>query len=128
MASATLQTNHGPIEVELFPDDAPKTVENFEKLARDGFYDGVVFHRVVQEFVIQGGDGQYGKKSTLERGRVGTGGPGYKFEDEPVKGDYQRGSLAMANSGPSWSGVCVKRVCRTAWYSPAQCRTRKCPL
>ena len=64
----------------------------------------MIFHRVIPGFVIQGGDGQYGKKSALERGRVGTGGPGYKFEDEPVKGDYGRGSLAMANAGPNTNG------------------------
>ena len=65
-----------------------------------GFYDDVIFHRVIPGFVAQAGDGQYGKKSALERGRVGTGGPGYKFEDEPVQGDYVRGALAMANAGP----------------------------
>ena len=73
-------------------------------LARKGFYDDVIFHRVIPGFVTQGGDGQYGKKSSLERGRVGTGGPGYKFEDEPVQGDYVRGALAMANAGPNTNG------------------------
>ena len=69
-----------------------------------GRYDDVIFHRVIPGFVIQGGDGQYGKKSALEQGRVGTGGPGYKFADEPIKGDYLRGSLAMANAGPNTNG------------------------
>jgi cyclophilin family peptidyl-prolyl cis-trans isomerase len=64
----------------------------------------VVFHRVIPGFVIQAGDGQYGKKSSLDKSRVGTGGPGYKFEDEPVKGDYARGALAMANAGPNTNG------------------------
>ena len=64
----------------------------------------MIFHRVIPGFVIQAGDGQYGKKSALERGRVGTGGPGYKFEDEPIKGDYVRGALAMANAGPNTNG------------------------
>jgi cyclophilin family peptidyl-prolyl cis-trans isomerase len=63
-----------------------------------------VFHRVIPGFVIQAGDGQYGKKSSLDKSRVGTGGPGYKFEDEPVKGDYARGALAMANAGPNTNG------------------------
>ena len=68
--------------------ERPQGAQNFIDLAKKGFYDDVIFHRVIPGFVIQGGDGQYGKKSSLERGRVGTGGPGYKFEDEPVKGDY----------------------------------------
>jgi cyclophilin family peptidyl-prolyl cis-trans isomerase len=92
--NATIETNHGTIELELFSDDAPKTVANFTKLAGDGFYDGLVFHRVIPDFMIQGGcpDG------------IGTGGPGYKFEDEPVNGDYVRGALAMANAGPNTNG------------------------
>jgi cyclophilin family peptidyl-prolyl cis-trans isomerase len=97
MTRATIATEIGDIEVELYDQSAPKAAQNFIDLARKGFYDDVIFHRVIPGFVIQGGDGQYGKKASLERGRVGTGGPGYKFEDEPVKGDYQRGSLAMAN-------------------------------
>ena len=78
--------------------------QNFIALAKKGFYDDVVFHRVIPGFVAQAGDGQYGKKTSLERGRVGTGGPGYKFEDEPVAGDYVRGALAMANAGPNTNG------------------------
>jgi cyclophilin family peptidyl-prolyl cis-trans isomerase len=104
MTSATIATEKGDIEVDLFTNDAPKATSNFIDLARKGYYDDVVFHRVIPGFVIQGGDGQYGKKSKLEPNRVGTGGPGYKFEDEPVKGEYQRGSLAMANAGPNSNG------------------------
>ena len=104
MTKATITTDIGDIDVELYDESAPKAAANFIKLARDGFYDEVVFHRVIPGFVIQGGDGQFGKKSSLDRGRVGTGGPGYKFEDEKVAGDYVRGSLAMANSGPNTNG------------------------
>ena len=104
MTSATIATEKGDIEVDLFTTDAPKTSQNFIDLAKKGFYDDVVFHRVISGFVIQAGDGEFGKKSSLNRGRVGTGGPGYKFEDEPVKGDYVRGALAMANSGPNTNG------------------------
>ena len=94
MVGATLHTNHGPIEVELFDDDAPKTVENFTKLARDGFYDGVIFHRVIPDFMIQGGDPT----------GTGTGGPGYQFEDEINEHKVVRGALAMANAGPDTNG------------------------
>jgi cyclophilin family peptidyl-prolyl cis-trans isomerase len=104
MTRATIATDLGDIEIELYDESAPKATANFIKLANDGFYDDVVFHRVIPGFVAQGGDGQYGKKSSLERGRVGTGGPGYNFEDEPVQGDYARGALAMANSGPNTNG------------------------
>jgi cyclophilin family peptidyl-prolyl cis-trans isomerase len=104
MTSATIATDKGDIEIDLFTDSAPKTTANFIDLARKGFYDGVVFHRVIPGFVIQGGDGQYGKKASLDQNRVGTGGPGYKFADEPVKGDYQRGAVAMANAGPNTNG------------------------
>jgi cyclophilin family peptidyl-prolyl cis-trans isomerase len=104
MTRATIATEIGDIDIELYDESAPKAAQNFIDLAKKGFYDDVIFHRVIPGFVIQGGDGQYGKKSSLEKGRVGTGGPGYKFEDEPVKGDYQRGSLAMANSGPNTNG------------------------
>ncbi len=104
MTRATIATEIGDIEIELYDESAPKAAKNFIDLAKKGFYDDVIFHRVIPGFVIQGGDGQYGKKSALERGRVGTGGPGYKFEDEPVTGEYQRGSLAMANAGPNTNG------------------------
>ena len=94
MTKATLHTNHGPIEVELFDEDAPKTVENFLKLAGDGFYDGVVFHRIIPDFMIQGGDPT----------GTGTGGPGYTFEDEFNDHKVERGALAMANAGPNTNG------------------------
>src|SRR3712207_1691540 len=94
MSAATLHTNHGAIEVELFDEDAPKTVENFRKLASDGFYDGVIFHRVIKDFMIQGGDPQ----------GTGTGGPGYTFEDEFNQHKIVRGALAMANAGPNTNG------------------------
>ena len=92
--NATLNTNHGAIELELFPDDAPKTVDNFAKLSRDGFYDGVIFHRVIPDFMIQGGDPT----------GTGTGGPGYSFEDEFNQHKVERGALAMANAGPNTNG------------------------
>ncbi len=104
MTSATISTEKGDIEVDLFTTDAPKAAQNFVDLARKGFYDDVVFHRVISGFVIQGGDGRYGRKSALDRGRMGTGDAGYKFEDEPVKGEYVRGALAMANAGPNTNG------------------------
>jgi cyclophilin family peptidyl-prolyl cis-trans isomerase len=94
MTSATLHTNHGAIAVELFPDDAPKTVDNFTRLARDGFYDSVIFHRVIPDFMIQGGDPT----------GTGTGGPGYQFEDEINPNRVERGALAMANAGPNTNG------------------------
>ena len=94
MSQATLHTNHGAIEVELFEEDAPRTVDNFVKLSKDGFYDGITFHRVIPDFMIQGG---------CPRGD-GTGGPGYQFEDEPNEHRVARGALAMANSGPDTNG------------------------
>jgi len=94
MSVATLHTNHGAIAVEFFDDDAPKTVENFTKLARDGFYDGVIFHRVIPDFMIQGGDPT----------GTGSGGPGYTFEDEFNDNKIVRGALAMANAGPNTNG------------------------
>ena len=94
MSSATLHTNHGAIELELHDEDAPKTVENFKKLARDGFYDGVIFHRVIPDFMIQGGDPT----------GTGSGGPGYQFEDEFNEHGVVRGALAMANAGPNTNG------------------------
>jgi cyclophilin family peptidyl-prolyl cis-trans isomerase len=104
MTRATIATEIGDIEIELYDQSAPQAVANFIDLAKKGFYDDVIFHRVIPGFVIQGGDGQYGKKSKLDTGRVGTGGPGHTFQDEPVKGDYVRGSLAMANAGPNTNG------------------------
>ena len=94
MAKATIATAKGDIEVEIFTDGAPKAANNFLDLAEKGFYDGVIFHRVVPGFVIQGGDPT----------GTGRGGPGYQFEDEPFVGDYVRGALAMANAGPNTNG------------------------
>ncbi len=101
MANATLHTSHGSIEVELFPTDAPKTVENFETLARDGFYDGVVFHRVIPDFMIQGGDPN--SKDRNPNGD-GHGGPGYQVEDEFSDAPHTRGVVSMANRGRPNSG------------------------
>jgi cyclophilin family peptidyl-prolyl cis-trans isomerase len=94
VSEGTLQTNAGPITVRFFDEDAPKTVENFRKLAGDGFYDGVIFHRVIKDFMIQGGDPE----------GTGTGGPGYTFEDEINDHKIVRGALAMANAGPNTNG------------------------
>ena len=94
MTAGTLHTSHGAIGFDLFDDDAPKTVENFVKLARDGFYDGVIFHRVIPDFMIQGGDPT----------GTGRGGPGYSFDDEFNENKLVRGTLAMANAGPNTNG------------------------
>jgi len=94
MSKMKMTTNKGEIELEMFDDDAPKTVENFKKLAADGFYDGLIFHRVIKDFMIQGGCPQ----------GTGTGGPGYSFEDEFNDHKVVRGALAMANSGPNTNG------------------------
>src|ERR1051325_11235924 len=94
MSQATLHTNAGPINVQFFDDDAPKTVENFRKLAADGFYDGLTFHRIISDFMIQGGCPE----------GTGTGGPGYSFEDEINQHKVVRGKLAMANAGPNTNG------------------------
>jgi peptidyl-prolyl cis-trans isomerase B (cyclophilin B) len=94
MSSATMHTNHGPVEIDFFDEDAPKTVENFRKLSGDGFYDGLIFHRVIPDFMIQGGDPE----------GTGTGGPGYTFEDEFNQHKVVRGALAMANAGPNTNG------------------------
>ena len=104
MTRAIIATEAGSIEADLFTEGAPLAAANFVKLAKQGFYDDVIFHRVIPGFMIQGGDGQHGKKSSLDGSRVGTGGPGYKFADEPFKGNYLRGTLAMANSGPNTNG------------------------
>jgi peptidyl-prolyl cis-trans isomerase B (cyclophilin B) len=94
VTNATLHTNQGAIGIELFDEDAPKTVENFKKLAGDGFYDGVIFHRIIPDFMIQGGDPT----------GTGRGGPGYTFEDEFNDHPVERGALAMANAGPNTNG------------------------
>ena len=92
--SATIKTNKGTVVFELFAEEAPKSVNNFVFLARDGYYDGVIFHRIVKDFMLQGGDPT----------GSGMGGPGYKFADEPVTRDYLPGTLAMANAGPNTNG------------------------
>ncbi|MCL0031923.1 peptidylprolyl isomerase [Dehalococcoidia bacterium] len=92
--SALINTSNGPIKVNFFPSDAPITVNNFVFLAREGYYNDVIFHRVVEGFMIQGGDPT----------GTGMGGPGYTFPDEPVTRDYLRGTMAMANAGPNTNG------------------------
>ena len=94
MTTATMHTSEGTIELELFPTEAPKTVDNFTRLSGEGFYDGLIFHRVIPDFMIQGGCPQ----------GTGTGGPGYQFEDEFNEHKVERGALAMANSGPNTNG------------------------
>ena len=94
MSQATMTTTHGPITLELFDEDAPKTVQNFKDLAQKGFYDGLSFHRIIKDFMIQGGCPQ----------GTGTGGPGYTFEDEFNSHKVVRGALAMANAGPNTNG------------------------
>src|SRR3954452_15362021 len=94
MSEATIHTSHGSITIELFDEDAPRAVENFRKLAGDGFYDGVIFHRIIPKFMIQGGDPT----------GTGTGGPGYTFEDEFNRHKVVRGALAMANAGRNTNG------------------------
>jgi len=94
MSAATMNTTEGAITFELFDEDAPKTVENFRKLSSEGFYDGLLFHRVIKDFMIQGGCPQ----------GTGTGGPGYTFEDEINQHKVERGALAMANAGPDTNG------------------------
>ena len=97
MSTATMQTTEGPIVFELFDEDAPKTVANFRKLAGEGFYDGLTFHRIIKDFMIQGGCPQ----------GTGTGGPGYTFEDEINPHKVVRGALAMANAGPEHERLAV---------------------
>ena len=94
MSTANMHTSQGTIALEFFDEDAPKTVANFRKLAADGFYDGIIFHRVIPDFMIQGGCPQ----------GIGTGGPGYTFEDEINPHKVERGVLAMANAGPNTNG------------------------
>ena len=105
MSQATLHTNHGPVAVELFDEDAPKTVDNFLKLSRDGYYDGLIFHRVIKDFMIQGGCPE----------GTGTGGPGYTFPDEINSHRVVHGALAMANAGPDTNGsqffIVTARAC-----------------
>ena len=101
---AVITTSDGTITIELYTGSAPVAAQNFIDLARAGYYDGVVFHRIVPGFVIQGGDGQFGREGALDPSRIGTGGPGYTFPDEPFAGSYTRGTVAMANAGPNTNG------------------------
>jgi cyclophilin family peptidyl-prolyl cis-trans isomerase len=94
MSQMTMTTNHGDVVLELFDEDAPETVDNFRRLAEDGFYDGLIFHRVIPDFMIQGGCPQ----------GTGTGGPGYTFKDEINEHKIVKGALAMANAGPNTNG------------------------
>jgi cyclophilin family peptidyl-prolyl cis-trans isomerase len=94
MSAAAMRTNEGVMVLELFDEDAPKTVENFRKLAGEGFYDGLTFHRIIKDFMAQGGCPE----------GTGTGGPGYTFEDEINEHKIVRGTLAMANAGPNTNG------------------------
>ena len=118
MANATLHTNHGPIEIELHDAEAPKTVANFTKLAGEGFYDGLIFHRVIPDFMIQGGDPT----------GTGSGGPGYTFEDEFNEHKVERGALAMANAGPDTNGsqffIVTADACAVAGRKAHGVRTR----
>ena len=100
--NANIKTSLGEIKIELFNDKVAQTAGNFAKLAEEGFYDGVKFHRVISGFMIQGGDSL--TKDESKKQLWGTGGPGYKFDDEPFEGEYLRGTLAMANSGPNKNG------------------------
>lgn len=92
--TADIQTSHGTITVEFYAEDAPNTVNNFVNLAKEGYYDGTIFHRIISGFMLQGGDPT----------GTGAGGPGYRFNDEPVKKSYTKGTLAMANAGPNTNG------------------------
>ena len=100
MTTATIGTEKGDIEADLFTTDAPKASKNFVDLAKKGFYDDVIFHRVIPGFVAQAGDGEHGKQASLNAGRVGTGGPSDKFADGPIKGAYGRRAPAVPNPGP----------------------------
>lgn len=116
MTTAFIETNYGNFRIQFYPDDAPKTVENFITLANKKFYDGLTFHRVIRDFMIQGGDPECnpsagsGQAPSAGSGRCGTGGPGYKFEDElnpdtlSYKEGYKKGVVAMANAGPNTNG------------------------
>ena len=99
--TATIQTTEGTMTAQLLPAEAPKTVNNFVFLAREGFYDGVPFHRVMKGFMVQTGDPT----------GTGSGGPGYRFADEPIRSDYEPGTLAMANSGPNTNGSQFFIIC-----------------
>ena len=103
-ATVTIQTPKGTIVIGVQGKLGPLAAANFVALAKCGFYTGVVFHRLVPGFVIQGGDGQYGRSPNIDQARVGSGGPGYEFADDPVTVPYTTGTVAMANSGPNTNG------------------------
>jgi cyclophilin family peptidyl-prolyl cis-trans isomerase len=113
-ATVTLATEKGDIVIEVKGSLAPNAAGNFVALAECGFFDGVIFHRLVPGFVIQGGDGEFGRKPDVDMERVGTGGPGYSFADDPVATPYVRATVAMANSGPDTNGsqffICLADV------------------
>jgi cyclophilin family peptidyl-prolyl cis-trans isomerase len=113
-ATVTLATEKGDIVIEVKGSLAPNAAGNFVALAECGFFDGVIFHRLVPGFVIQGGDGEFGRKPNVDMQRVGTGGPGYSFADDPVSTPYVRATVAMANSGPDTNGsqffICLADV------------------
>ncbi|HVA85853.1 MAG TPA: peptidylprolyl isomerase [Candidatus Saccharimonadales bacterium] len=100
----TIQTSKGTIVIKVEANLAPLAAANFVALASCGYFDGVIFHRLVPGFVIQGGDGQFGREPNVDTAHVGQGGPGYSFADDPVTVPYARGAVAMANSGPNTNG------------------------
>jgi len=120
-ATVTLATEKGQIVIEVKGSLAPNAAGNFVALAECGYFDGVVFHRLMPGFVIQAGDGEFGRKGGLDASRVGTGGPGYSFADDPVTTPYARGTVAMANSGPDTNGsqffICLADVDLDPKYS-----------
>jgi len=120
-ATVTLATEKGDIVIDVKGSLAPLAAANFVALAECGYFDGVVFHRLVPGFVIQGGDGEFGRKPNVDPQRVGTGGPGYSFADDPVSTPYVRGTVAMANSGPDTNGsqffICLGDVQLPPSYS-----------
>ena len=117
-ATVTLGTSLGPVVVQVEGNLGPNAAGNFVALAECGYYDGVIFHRLVPGFVIQGGDGQYGREPNIDD-RVGGGGPGYSFADDPVTVPYSRGTVAMANSGPNTNGSQFFIVLQDAQLPPS---------
>lgn len=117
--TVTIATPKGNIAFKLEGKLAPRAAANFVALAQCGYYNGVIFHRLVPGFVIQGGDGQFGRVPNVDEGRAGQGGPGYEFRDDPVKVPYARGTVAMANSGPNTNGSQFFIVLADAGLPPA---------
>jgi cyclophilin family peptidyl-prolyl cis-trans isomerase len=118
-ATVSLQTDQGPIVIKVEGSLGPNAAGNFVALAACGYYDGTVFHRLVPGFVIQGGDGQYGREPNVDAQHVGQGGPGYAFPDDPVTAPYTRGTVAMANSGPDTNGSQFFIVLQAAQLPPS---------